>query len=146
MTTALILAGGSGTRFWPASRRARPKQLLALDGERSLLQETVDRLAPLVGPSDVWVCTTEALAGAVRAQLPEVPAAQILAEPAGRNTAPAIGWALLQMPEAVRAGNVVVLPADHRIGDPAAQRATLVQRRARKGSPLAIKLKPSGFR
>ena len=125
MTTALILAGGSGTRFWPASRRARPKQLLALDGERSLLQETVDRLAPLVGPSDVWVCTTEALAGAVRAQLPEVPAAQILAEPAGRNTAPAIGWALLQMPEAVRAGNVVVLPADHRIGDPAAQRATL---------------------
>jgi mannose-1-phosphate guanylyltransferase len=125
MTTALILAGGSGTRFWPASRRARPKQLLALDGERSLLQETVDRLAPLVAPRDVWVCTTEALASEVRAQLPAVPAAQILAEPAGRNTAPAIGWALLQMPAAARAGTVVVLPADHRIGDPAALRASL---------------------
>lgn len=125
MTTALILAGGSGTRFWPASRRARPKQLLALDGARSLLQETVDRLAPLVEPRDVWVCTTEALARDVRAQLPAVPTAQILAEPAGRNTAPAIGWALLQMPEAARAGTVVVLPADHRIGHPAAQRATL---------------------
>ena len=115
----LVLAGGSGTRFWPVSRRRRPKQLLALEGERSLLQATVDRLRPLVGPERVWISTTAELAGAVREQLPEVPPEQILLEPAGRNTAPAIGWSLLSMPAARRAGPVAVLPADHRIAEPA---------------------------
>src|SRR5688572_19623900 len=81
--TAIVLAGGSGTRFWPVSRRDRPKQLLALDGERTLLQATVDRLAPLVPAERVWVCTGERLAEQVRAQLPEVPAAQVLSEPEG---------------------------------------------------------------
>jgi len=120
---ALILAGGSGTRFWPLSRKARPKQLLALEGERSLLQETVDRLQPLVAPADVWICTTEALADAVREQLPEVPAAQVLAEPEGRNTCPAIGWAV----DLMEAGTepIAVLPADHRIADDADFRAIL---------------------
>ncbi len=120
---ALILAGGSGTRFWPLSRKARPKQLLALEGDRSLLQETVDRLHPLVTPADVWICTTEALAAAVREQLPEVPAAQVLAEPVGRNTCPAIGWAV----GAMQAGDepIAVLPADHRMADDAAFRAIL---------------------
>ncbi len=122
---ALILAGGSGTRFWPLSRKRRPKQLLALDGERSLLQATVDRLAPLVAPESVWICTTERLVDAVRAQLPEVPAPQILAEPEGRNTAPAIGWSLVSMPPAIRQGTVVVLPADHRVGDAEGFRASL---------------------
>ena len=122
---ALILAGGSGTRFWPLSRKRRPKQLLALEGERSLLQATVDRLAPLVTPDAVWICTTEALADAVRAQLPEVPAHQVLAEPEGRNTAPAIGWSLVCMPTAARQGTVVVLPADHRVGDAEGFRASL---------------------
>lgn len=126
---ALILAGGSGTRFWPSSRRLRPKQLLALDGERSLLQSTVDRLAPLVEPSGVWVVTTLALADAVRQQLPEVPPEQILAEPQGRNTAPAIGWALTVMPAEVREGVVAVLPADHRFEDSAAFRHTLTTAR-----------------
>lgn len=124
---ALILAGGSGTRFWPLSRRLRPKQLLALDGGRSLLQATVDRLAPSVAPENVWICTTAHLADAVRQQLPEVPEAQILAEPEGRNTAPAIGWALARMPESCRREVVAVLPSDHRFGDPAAFRATLEQ-------------------
>lgn len=122
---ALILAGGSGTRFWPLSRRARPKQLLALDGEVSLLRATLERLAPLVGPEGVWVCTTQALAEAVREELPEVPARQVLAEPEGRNTAPAIGWALRSMPQGARRGVVAVLPADHRMADAAAFRATL---------------------
>ncbi len=124
---ALILAGGSGTRFWPLSRKQRPKQLLPLEGERSLLQATVDRLAPLVTPASVWVCTTETLAAAVREQLPEVPAEQILAEPEGRNTAPAIGWSIGCMPEQLRRGVVAVLPADHRFGDAAAFRATLAR-------------------
>src|SRR5512139_624826 len=72
--SALILAGGSGTRFWPASRRDRPKQLLPLDGERSLLARTVERLAPLVPSGNVWISTTEALAGAIRAALPDLAA------------------------------------------------------------------------
>lgn len=122
---ALILAGGSGTRFWPLSRRRRPKQLLALEGEMSLLQDTVARLAPLVPPENVWICTNERLAEAVREQLPEVPAEQILCEPEGRNTAPAIGWSLVSMPEATRDDVVAVLPSDHRFGDAAAFRETL---------------------
>ena len=122
---ALVLAGGSGTRFWPLSRRSRPKQFLALDGERSLLQATLDRLRPLVGPERVWVCTTSELRRAVVEQLPEVPAEQVLAEPEGRNTAPALGWTLRSLPEAARRGPVVVLPADHRVGDAPAFRSTL---------------------
>ncbi|MBW8878573.1 MAG: mannose-1-phosphate guanylyltransferase [Acidobacteria bacterium] len=122
---ALILAGGSGTRFWPLSRKRSPKQLLALEGERSLLRDTLERLRPLVGPESVWVCTTEALGERVRAELPEVPPEQILLEPEGRNTAPAIGWSVRSMPEAARRGVVAVLPADHRVGDAAAFRDTL---------------------
>lgn len=122
---ALILAGGSGTRFWPLSRKSRPKQLLALEGERTLLRDTVERLRPLVPPEAVWICTTRALAEAVRSDLPEVPPGQILLEPVGRNTAPAIGWSIRSMPEEARRGAVAVLPADHRVGDPAAFRDVL---------------------
>jgi mannose-1-phosphate guanylyltransferase len=123
--TALVLAGGSGTRFWPASRRSRPKQLLPLDADRSLLVQTVARLAPLVPPGRVWVSTTAALAPAVVEQLDDVPPEQVIAEPAGRNTAPAIAWSLLSMPAAERDGVVVVLPSDHRVADAAAFRAAL---------------------
>ncbi len=124
---ALILAGGSGTRFWPLSRRHRPKQLLPLDGTHSLLRQTVDRLAPDIDPTAVWICTTEALVAAIRAELPEVPPAQILAEPEGRNTAPAIGWSIRSMPKEVREGTIAVLPADHRFADAAAFRTVLRQ-------------------
>lgn len=123
--SALVLAGGSGTRFWPSSRRHRPKQLLALEGDRSLLQATVDRLRPLVAPERVWISTTEALREAVAEQLPELPPSHILTEPAARNTAPAIGWSLLSMPAAAREGAVIVLPSDHRIADPESFRAAL---------------------
>jgi mannose-1-phosphate guanylyltransferase len=122
---ALILAGGSGTRFWPLSRRHRPKQLLPLDSEVSLLRETLLRLQPLIAVEDVWVSTTEALAEAIRHELPELPAAHILAEPEGRNTAPAIGWAVRSMPEAARRDLIAVLPADHRVAHPEAFRAAL---------------------
>lgn len=124
---ALILAGGSGTRFWPLSRKHRPKQLVALEGDRTLLRDTVERLQPLIPPESVWICTTRALAGEVRREVPEVPAAQILLEPQGRNTAPAIGWSVRSMPEAARRGVVAVLPADHRFGDPAAFRDVLAR-------------------
>lgn len=122
---ALILAGGSGTRFWPLSRKRNPKQLLALEGDQSLLRATLERLRPLVAPAAVWVCTTEALGERVRQDLPEVPPEQILLEPEARNTAPAIGWSVRSMPEEARRGVVAVLPADHRVGDAAAFRETL---------------------
>jgi mannose-1-phosphate guanylyltransferase len=114
---ALILAGGSGTRFWPLSRRRRPKQLLALDGDASLLQATAERLRPLAGPESQWICTTEELVDEVRRQLPEVPAGQVLAEPEGRNTAAAIAWSVRSMPVELRRRAVGVFPADHRMAD-----------------------------
>src|ERR1700679_2503763 len=89
----VILAGGSGTRFWPRSRRARAKQVLALDGERSMLQQTVERLKPLANLEKTWVITNEFLAHEMADQLPALPAAQIVQEPMARNTAPACGLA-----------------------------------------------------
>ncbi len=115
--SVLILAGGSGTRFWPLSRREHPKQLLRLFEDLSLLQRTAQRMAPLAGSEDIWVCTTEALAAQVEQQLPDVPRAQILAEPMARNTAPAIAWAVDQMPAEVRQRPIVMLAADHYVPD-----------------------------
>lgn len=112
---AVIMAGGSGTRFWPASRQKRPKQLLTLFGQSSLLQQTVARLEPLCRPEQVLVVTGRDHAAAVGQQLPRVPAAQILAEPLARNTAPAAGlaaaWVARRDPETV----CLVLPADQLI-------------------------------
>src|SRR5271168_4861754 len=85
----VILAGGSGTRFWPRSRKARAKQVLALDGERTMIQQTLERLLKVADARDVWVITNEMLTGVICEQLPTVPCAQILSEPAARNTAPA---------------------------------------------------------
>jgi mannose-1-phosphate guanylyltransferase len=114
----LILAGGRGTRFWPRSRRSRAKQVLRFFGPRSLIQQTVDRLRPVLPPERIWILTNDHLRPEIVRQLPEVPKRQILAEPAPRNTAPAIGLAahILQAidPEAVMG----VFPADHVIGRP----------------------------
>src|ERR1019366_5940315 len=86
-----ILAGGSGTRFWPRSRRASAKQVLALDGERSMIQQTLERLKPLAGLDKTWIITYEYLAQEIADQLPGLPANQIVQEPVARNTAPAFG-------------------------------------------------------
>lgn len=116
---ALILAGGRGTRFWPRSRRARAKQVLNLFGETSLIQQTVERIRHVVPPERIWVLTSPSLRKEIVRQLPDVPGGQILAEPAQRNTAPAIGLAahliLAQDPKAVMG----VFPADHYIERPA---------------------------
>jgi mannose-1-phosphate guanylyltransferase len=113
----VILAGGSGTRFWPRSRRAHAKQVLALDGERSMIQQTVERLKPLAGLEKTWVITNEHLAHEIAEQLRNVPSGQIVREPVARNTAPACGLAALliekQNPDAV----IGVFPSDHVIGD-----------------------------
>jgi len=113
----VILAGGSGTRFWPRSRRARAKQVLALDGERSMIQQTVERLKPLAGLDKTWVITNDFLAHEIADQLTGVPAGQIVSEPVARNTAPACGLAAFiierQNPDAV----LGVFPSDHVIAD-----------------------------
>jgi mannose-1-phosphate guanylyltransferase len=109
----LILAGGRGTRFWPRSRRRSAKQVLNVVGARSLIQNTVNRLTPVIPPERLWVLTNDDLRDEIVRQLPEIPGRQILAEPAQRNTAPAIGLAahILQSidPDAVMG----VFPADH---------------------------------
>src|ERR1035441_3229451 len=113
----VILAGGSGTRFWPRSRRARAKQVLALDGERSMIQQTVDRLNPLAKIDETWIITNEFQAHEIADQLKGVPAAQIIQEPVARNTAPACGLAAFlierQNPDAV----LGVFPSDPAISD-----------------------------
>ena len=116
----IILAGGKGERFWPLSRKHRPKQFLSLDGTgRSLLQTTADRLLNTAqGWDNLWVVTASHLADGVREQLPELPDANLLVEPEGRDTAPAVAWSTLEV--AKRYGDQVIagfFPADHWIAD-----------------------------
>jgi mannose-1-phosphate guanylyltransferase len=117
MHHAVIMAGGSGTRFWPASRAAHPKQLLSLGGGGSLLQETVRRLDTLIPDEQVWIVTSGAHSESLRSQVPQLPPANLLVEPCGRNTAPCVGLAALHIrrrePEAI----LVCMPADHIIQD-----------------------------
>jgi len=121
----IILAGGRGTRFWPLSRKRRAKQLLALDGKKTMIQQTVARLLPMASAKRQWVITNDDLRLAIIRQLPKLDAKQILAEPIGRNTAPAIGLAAFLLlrhdPEAV----LGLFPSDHVIGEPERYRETL---------------------
>lgn len=114
---AVIMAGGSGTRFWPKSREKNPKQLLRIFSDRSLIQRTAERLLPLVPPEKMLVVATESQAAAIRDHLPFIRPQNLIVEPKGKNTAPCIGLASLyvkrQDPQAV----MVVLPADHLIED-----------------------------
>jgi mannose-1-phosphate guanylyltransferase len=109
----VILAGGSGTRFWPRSRRARAKQVLALDGESTMIQQTLERLLPLAAAGDVWVITNELLADTIAAQLPQVPKANILSEPVARNTAPACALAAFLLEPTAPDAVIGIFPSDH---------------------------------
>jgi mannose-1-phosphate guanylyltransferase len=115
----VILAGGSGTRFWPRSRKARAKQVLALDGDRTMIQSTLDRLAPLAPAPEVWVITNDLLAATIGAQLAEMPRSQILCEPAARNTAPAAGLAAFIVAKTSPDAVIGIFPSDHVIGNEA---------------------------
>jgi mannose-1-phosphate guanylyltransferase len=146
MLHAVIMAGGSGTRFWPASRRDRPKQFLTLASDSPLLRVTYERLEGLVPPDRVWVVTTAATAGATRGLLPELPNDNVLAEPVGRNTAACTGLAahaaLSQDPEAT----CVVLPADHLIGEEGRFRSAMAagaQLVGREGGLLTFGVQPT---
>lgn len=109
------MAGGRGTRFWPRSRKKNAKQVLRFFGERSLIQQTVDRLKGVLPPENVWVVTNEALQGEIRKQLPDVPKQQIIAEPSQRNTAPCIALAAHILNELDPEAVLGVFPADHLI-------------------------------
>jgi mannose-1-phosphate guanylyltransferase len=113
---AIVMAGGAGTRLWPLSRRETPKQLLALTGDTSLLQQTVARLGPVLKPQDIYVITSDSHVRATRSQLPQLPEENVLGEPLARSTAVAAGLATAL---ARRESDEValVLPADHFVGD-----------------------------
>ena len=113
----VILAGGSGTRFWPRSRRSRAKQVLALDGERTMIQQTMDRLLPLAAIDDVWVITNSLLDATIASQLPGMKAQRILSEPAARNTAPAAGLAAFLLERDAAETVIGIFPADHVVKD-----------------------------
>jgi mannose-1-phosphate guanylyltransferase len=128
----VILAGGRGTRFWPLSRKRRSKQLLALDGKQTMIQQTVARLLPLASPGRMWVITNGDLRAEIARQLPRLTGRQTIAEPIGRNTAPAVGLAafilLRENPNAV----IGMFPSDHVIANERQYREIL-----RKGIAIA---------
>ena len=113
----VIMAGGRGTRFWPRSRKRSAKQVLRFFGERTLVQQAVDRLNGLIAPQNIWIFTNEFLQAEIRKQLPEIPRQQIIAEPAQQNTAPCIALAAHILAKADPEAVMGVFPADHLITD-----------------------------
>ena len=113
----VILAGGSGTRFWPRSRRRLAKQVLALDGKQTMIQKTVERLLPLGSEQTFWIVTNEFVSEAIQRQLPRIPPEQIVVEPEPRNTAPAIGLAAFLLERLAPGAVIGMFPADHLIND-----------------------------
>ena len=143
---AVILAGGSGTRFWPLSRRKRPKQLLTLLGKDTLLEETIARLRGLIPQERTFIFTSDAVRRQIVRLLPRIPASQIIAEPASRNTAPTLGLAAHEIFRRDPAGLMVVLPSDHIITKPAEFLRVLRAAcgwAATEGRSMVVGLKPS---
>lgn len=134
MLHAVIMAGGSGTRFWPQSRRSLPKQFLKFAGDRTLIQDTAGRCPPVVSSDRIWIVTNAAHAVETVRQLPDVPASQILVEPCGRNTAPCIGLAAIQLLAVDPDATMLVMPADHVI-----QPAAMFQQAVREAEALVAR-------
>src|SRR5262245_15726539 len=109
----IIMAGGRGERFWPVSREKTPKQLITLLGGRSFLQQTVDRITPVVPLKNIYVITTETQADEVRRQLPKMPKENVVAEPVGRDTCAAVTLGAAIVGARSTTGVMAVLPADH---------------------------------
>lgn len=123
MLTALIMAGGRGTRFWPASTEEKPKQFLALTSENTMIQETIRRLLPLINMEHIFVCTGEKYKTLCLEQLPELPERNIIVEPSGRNTAPCILLSTLYISQIYPDSNIIVLPSDAMVTDEVEQLA-----------------------
>lgn len=115
MLHAMIMAGGGGTRFWPRSRDARPKQFLSFAGDRTLLQSTLDRIAPIVPPDRSWVITGDRYVAETAKQLPELSANNIVGEPFRRDTAPCIALGAALIAKSDPDATMIVMPADHLI-------------------------------
>jgi len=128
----IILAGGRGTRFWPLSRRRRAKQMLALDGKQTMIQQAVARLLPLAPAKNCWVITNHDLQREIARQLPRLDKRHIIAEPVGRNTAPAMGLAAFILLRSDPAAVLGLFPSDHVIADGGRYRELL-----RKGAEIA---------
>ncbi len=120
---ALILAGGSGTRFWPLSRNAKPKQLLDLFGQGTMLRQAIERLSGLVPAENIFILTNGLQEAEVRRQVPELPAENIVAEPARRDTAPAVALGTALIARRDPQANMIVIPSDALIEDAASFRA-----------------------
>ncbi len=115
-TTALIMAGGKGERFWPKSRKAFPKQFLSLTNDgKTMIQHTVERILPIVDMKDIFIATNKEYKEIVKTQLPEIPEENILCEPVGKNTAPCIGLAAAHIGKKYEDAIMIVLPSDHLI-------------------------------
>lgn len=125
MFHCVIMAGGSGTRFWPQSRKSRPKQLLSLVGNKTMIRATVDRILPLAPPERIMIVSADACADRIRRELPDLRPESIVAEPQGRNTAPCIALAAYKLAKEDENAVMAVLPADHLIGNEADFRRTL---------------------
>jgi len=143
----VVLAGGAGTRFWPAGRRMRPKQLLPVAGRTTMLAQTLERCAPLAPPAQTYIVTNKVQLASTRRECPSVPAAQVLPEPAMRNTAAAIALAAERI--RARAGDavMVVVPADHVIRPLDLYVATMraaVARAAGADALLTVGIRPTG--
>jgi mannose-1-phosphate guanylyltransferase len=129
MLHAIVMAGGSGTRFWPASRAGLPKQLLPLAGDKTLLEDTVARLTGLVPPERTLVVTSKRLLPAVQKQLPQLPASALVGEPCKRDTAPCVGLAALLVARHDPDATMAVMPSDHVIA-PAAKFCEAIEQAA----------------
>src|SRR6516165_8768376 len=126
MLHALIMAGGGGTRFWPRSRKKRPKQFLALAGEQTLLQQALERVESSATPARTWVITAAAYADETGRQLPGVPRDHVIGEPMGRDTAACIGLGAALIARQDTNAVMLVMPADHII-EPAQEFRRAVQ-------------------
>ncbi len=142
---AVILAGGSGTRLWPLSTPAFPKQFLPLPNGRSMIQESLARIEPVVSPEHAWVVTGRSMAELVHEHLPSVPASHILGEPVGRNTSAAIAWAAATIAREDAQAIMMVVTADHVIRNIEAfnQALRLASRLAGQGYLITLGIRPT---
>jgi len=142
---AVILAGGSGTRLWPLSTPRSPKQFLPLPGGKSMIQETLARVAPLIAPESAWVVTNRALTELVHQHLPSVPVSHILGEPMGRSTSAAIGWAAVTIARQDTQAVMASFHADHAIAcvDALRQALRLAYELAQQGFLVTLGIKPT---